>query len=126
MSTLQTIFANPLHFEAFFTKIQDMIRGEIEEGDTWESLEAYLREHYNVHVEFLQGLQVQDMRYFPVATYGWDGGCPIETAMWNLKEITTSDAFGGPYASICGLIDTTRAGVVFHVNEDNITIQICL
>ena len=61
--------------------------------------------------EMVQGYTMPGARdpVYPLASYGRDRGGRIQTKTINLKKLSTSDAFGGPFAGpFAGLVVRTR------------------
>ncbi len=82
--------------------------------------------------EMVQGYTMPGARdpVYPLASYGRDRGGRIQTKTINLKKLSTSDAFGGPFAGpFAGLVVRTRLdlpGIAVQYSDaaDALTIQI--
>ena len=63
---------------------------------------------------------------YPLASYGRDRGGRIQTKTINLKKLSTSDTFGGPFASLVVRTRLDLPGIAVQYSDaaDALTIQI--
>ncbi len=62
---------------------------------------------------------------YALATYGWDGGNAITTNTVGLDTLVSSDAFGGPHASVVARTQSHIPGLAVQFSEadESLTLQ---
>jgi hypothetical protein len=74
--------------------------------------------------ERVKGVSLGGQVVYPVAEFGWDEGVSVDTTLWNLKELASSDIYGGATASICVAKDPSLPAFAVHWGQDFVVLQV--